>query len=122
MDLAELVSYEKTFTFDLRNPATDEPVGVTISVRSISSDAVKRIERAHIDEDALSAKPASAAKLVERQCERVAATIVSWDWGAHTFGGKAPKLEDAPGILQKNDWIYLQVAREAGRIANFTAK
>jgi len=125
MEIKGIVDYEHLFTLDLKHPATDRPIGITIQIRSAESEAAKRILRQHTDknlERRIKNKLPKADQIVQEELEKAASYIASWDWGSNTYEGKTPELsmKTAMHILEKEGWIYAQVVEAATKIENFT--
>lgn len=126
MDLAGLYNYETLFSLDLVRPDTDEKLGITFQIRSASSPEAKKVLRKHVDEVT---ERQQRGKLVRgemrlrQELEKAASWIASWDWGEHTYNGEKPvfSFNRAVDILDKEDWIYAQVAEAANNLANFTS-
>lgn len=126
MDIAGLYNYEATFALELVRPDTDEKLGIVFNLRSASSPEAKKVLRKHVDEIT---ERQQRGKLVRgetrmrQELEKAASWIASWDWGGHTYNGETPKLTFAKAveILDREDWIYAQVAEAANNLANFSS-
>lgn len=126
MDIANLYNYEATFPLELVLPHTDEKTGIIFQIRSASSPEAKKVLRKHVDEIT---ERTQRGKLVrgetrmKHELEKAASWIASWDWGDHTYNGEVPKLTFAKAveILDREDWIYAQVAEAANNLANFSS-
>ena len=130
MDYSKAVDYEGTHTFELL--LNDEPTGIMAEVRSSGSAAVRSLVLEHTDKqiERFAKKKLPTAIAGERsEIEKMAACIVSWDWGKDPKTGEPNKWGDGPLPDMKNkkaamevlrvNWIYDQVSEEAGRLENF---
>ena len=141
MDISGIVNYENLFPLDVMHPITDEPIGLTMEIRSSGSEACKAIYRKHADdvhEMRYKGKRPKGKQAEKEELERTAACIASWNWGKTedkevdgsivpgeeaTFHGEKPTLtiSKAIEILDKVPWIYAQVKEAADKLENFTA-
>lgn len=146
MDISSVVNYEKLFPLTIRNPITDEPIGLTMKIRSSGSEACKTIYRKHADdvlEMRYKGKRPKGKQAEREELERTAACIASWNWGKSpdkiekddegretitpgeeaTYKGDKPDLtiSKAIEIIDNVAWIYVQVKEAADRLENFTA-
>lgn len=125
MDIGNLVDYEAIFKLELKNPATKKKLGITFDLTSSNSDAVKAVIRKQVDarlQDQSEATPTVEEGEV-MTVNRVAASVVGWDWGEHDYNGE--KLDfthsNVVKVLSGVDWIFAQVNVEVSKIKNFTA-
>ncbi|WP_174804349.1 hypothetical protein [Martelella limonii] len=128
MDISKLHDKSHLFSLDIVNPETDEPVGISMKIRSVSSDDVSAVIRRHTNENVelrQKGKTLSAKKLEEQEAEKTAACIASWDWGENTYGNlgvPADTWENKVKVLIEQGWIYQQVAEAANTFGNFTTQ
>lgn len=125
MDITKIVQPETLFKLELRDPVTDAPLGIVFMVRSGSSDAVKKVDRTHLDEITERQQRGKLVKgemRLRHELERTAAYIASWDWGEHDLNGEKPVLtqKNAVAVLESVGWIYAQVKEAAETLANFS--
>lgn len=125
MDLSKRVDYELLYDLELRDPDTDQPLGIVFRLRSAGSDAVKKILREQTNrnlERRIKGKLPKADQLEQEELEKAAACIASWDWGGHTWKGKKPDLsmKMAMEVLDEQGWIFGQVSEAANKVANFS--
>ena len=125
MDISKLVDAEAIFDLELLHPVTDEPLGITMKIRSAGSDAAKRVLREHTNkqiERNIKGKKPTSEQLEAQELEKAASYIASWDWGKETYDGKVPVLsmKTAIEIMDKEGWIFGQVVEAANKIANFS--
>jgi hypothetical protein len=125
MDISKVVNYEATHCLDLVAPGSEEPVGIVFEMRSAESDEAKKVQRKHIDaiyERRQRGKLIKGSSEVEREIERVASCIASWDWGDHDWKGAKPELsmKTAVEVLTEAGWIYGQAKEACDTVANFS--
>ncbi len=125
MDIATRVDYEFLYDLDLRDPVTDEKIGVSMKIRSAGSDAAKKVLRAHTNknlERRVKGKLPKSEQMEKEELEKAASYIASWDWGKNTYEGEKPELsmKRAAEIMEKQGWIFGQVVEAANKIANFS--
>ena len=125
MDISAIVNYESLFEVHIRNPATDEPTGIVMQVRSADSIEAREIQRKLADknlERLQRGKVLTAKQLEHQETERAASYIASWDWGENTFRGEVPQFSTAKAIeiLSATGWLEKQVTEAAQKIENFT--
>lgn len=125
MEISGLVNPETLFDLDVEHPATGEPMGIKIMVRSAGSDAAKDIVRKHTD--GILAKQqkgvlVNAETIEKNEIDQAVSYVASWDWGSNTYDGKKPDSspETIKAILTKEGWLYAAVTKAARSIANFT--
>lgn len=95
MDLLTL--QPNTLSVDLKHPATGEPLGVTVELRSLESDEVKAVER-QLKNKALKGgrNTVTAEKIDDNTIALLSAAIVSWTWAKPILIGEK---KDADGKL-----------------------
>ncbi|MDI1261735.1 MAG: hypothetical protein PS018_00565 [bacterium] len=126
MDIASRYDYEKTFALELVFPDTEEKTGIVFQIRSASSDAAKKVIRKHLDdvtERQQRGKLVKGEMRLRQELEKAASWIAGWDWGEHTYQGEKPEhsFRKAVEVLDREDWIYVQVSEAANALANFTS-
>lgn len=140
MDISQVIDYEKLFVLEILHPITDEPIGLTMEIRSSGSEKCKAIYRKHTDElleMRYKGKRPKGKQSEKEELERTAACIASWNWGKApdkevdgqiipgeqaTYRGEKPELtmKKAIEVLDRISWIYAQVKEAAGAQENFT--
>lgn len=124
MDISKLVNTEALFNLELRNPATDKPLGIVFAIRSASSDEAEQVRRENLDkrlEKMQRAKMIKADTAIKAELRQAAACVASWDWGEHTWGGETPEFSFAKVCeVLSADWVFDQVVEAANNVANFT--
>lgn len=102
-----------TITVDLKHPATGAPLGVSVELQSLESDAVKAIER-QLKNKALRGgrNTVTAEKIEDNTIAILSAAIVSW-----TFSGDASLGDDKkPACTDANKRKLLAVPAIAKQI------
>lgn len=101
-----------TQKIDIRHPGSGSPIGFVIEVGSIESDAVKKVDRKHLDKQLRNrGKKPSSAEFEANMIERLAATVVGWEFtGDASLGGERPDFsrEMAAKVLE-TAWLRNQV-------------
>lgn len=102
-----------TITVDLKHPATGAPLGVSVELQSLESDAVKAVER-QIKNKALKGgrNSVTAEKIDDNTVALLSAAIVGW-----TFSGDAKLGDDKkPACNTENKAKLLKVAAIAKQL------
>lgn len=124
MDISNLVDYEKLHRLELLHPVTEEPLGITMDIRSIGSAAVERVLLDHTNkqiERFAKNKLPTAEQGKRAEIARTAACIAAWDWGDQDFNGRKPELTmNAAVEVLSVSWIERQVRAAAEAEKNFT--
>jgi hypothetical protein len=125
MDISQVVDYEHLFALEIVHPKTEEPTGIVFQMRSSESAEAKKVQRKHIDtiyERRQRGKLIKGSAEVDREIERVASCIASWDWGDHEWKGQKPELsmKTAIEVLTEAGWIYAQAKEACDTVANFS--
>lgn len=125
MEISGLVSTEQLFDLDVEHPATGEPMGIKIMVRSAGSEAAMAVVRKQTDSilaKQQKRKLIDADTVEQNEIDQAVSYVASWDWGVNTYDGAVPKSDPATvrAILTKETWLYAQVVEAARKIANFT--
>lgn len=126
MDISKRVDYEFLYKLDLRDPVTDEKIGISMEIRSAGSDAAKKVLRAQTNkniERRVKGKLPKSEQGEKEELEKAFSYIASWDWGSNTyFDGKVPELnaKTAMEIMDIEGWIFGQVVEAANKIENFS--
>jgi len=129
MDILSLIRSDQTFPLELLHPATEEPLGITVHIRSDQSDEVKRATRANQDKVNLRLQKGKTIKSAMGEAnatERVMAMIADWEWNSDLplveGEGKPDCNEKNKRLLAENDYFFDQIEEAATTAANFTAK
>lgn len=127
MDISTLVQTDALGELELRHPVSDEPLGITIQVRSAESETVRAVGRKYANKFLSKNKKPKADAIEAEFVDKAVAMIDGWDWNGESWDGSVvedfdPKL--ATTILSHPDgaWIYEQITDFAGDRANFTGK
>lgn len=140
MDIGSVVVYEHVHELRVTFPNSDKYLGLTLGVRSSSSEAVKAMMRKLENQRMLSGrakqKKVTAEDMVQNELETTAACIASCKWEAGdkdvagdglgesaTYGGETPDLSKnvavAMELLDKVSFIYAQVKEASTNLENF---
>lgn len=129
-DLSKLVDYTKPHAVHIKNPVTDEDIGVVFNVISMNSARVIAASREY--ERFLLAEKAAGREVDDYEKHkgfleaRLVAAIDSWDWGGASFGdlGSDPECNDENKsyiVSHENaDWIREQLVDGVVGVENFT--
>lgn len=132
MDLSSRVNYELLFGLDILDPATDEPTGLSMKIRSAGSEAAKAVLRKHTNknlERRAKNKLPRSEQIEAEELEKAASYIAEWTWGVdpktgepNTYDGAVPELsmKTAIKILDEQGWIFVQVVEAANKTTNFS--
>ena len=125
MDIFNLVDYEKLHSIQLKHPTSDEPLGVTMEIRSLGSAVAEKVLMEHTNkqiEKFAKNKLPTAEQGKRAQLEKLAACIASWDWNENSFGDekfdKTLTMSRAIRVLN-TQWIFRQVEEAALDERNF---
>lgn len=131
MDIGQVVTYEAIYELVVKIPNTEQPIGLTMGIRSASSEKSKAIVRKHMNEHATNfrtkQKKITAEQLEANELELTAACIAWWKWGNDykgeplTYQGGQPELsmKVAIQLLNEVNWIYAQVKEASNEVENF---
>lgn len=111
-----------TATVDIRHPATQEPIGLTIRLLPMSDKAVKAVQRRNANElYRARGMKITAEKAEANRLDILVAAVEGWEWsGDASFNGE--KLECTPENVRKVlkvDWLREQVDEALGDDASF---
>ncbi|MGP2493505.1 hypothetical protein ACTDI4_17980 [Mesorhizobium sp. PUT5] len=120
MDLAAIKP--NTSKVEIIHPGSGDPTGLVIEVMSQESPAVRKILRRQTDRMIKRrGKKMTAEQIEEDAIERLAASVVGWEWkGNAAFGGK--KLDCTPenvATVLGVSWIKGQVQEAVADEAEF---
>lgn len=124
--LGSIVQYDETITHELRHPITDEGLGVHFTLTSSGSDAVRAVVKRQMRASVASRSNQNALNVdtaVKMTEERLAASIVSWDFGGRELieGQGVPECtHENKLILVRVDWIFDQISKQVNNLENFT--
>lgn len=83
MDIATLVNYERIYPLKITYPNSDRWTGITVGLRSESSERAKAVVRKHLN-DSIQGKGRQRKPTAEaaegQELERTASTIAWWKW------------------------------------------
>lgn len=96
MDISKIIPVEKFV--EILHPATEEKLGVKVSLVSVNSEKVKTVKRAVANANLkrqMNNKNIKIDEFEENVTSLLVACITSWDWyGDTTFNGKKPELNE----------------------------
>lgn len=141
MDIGKLVNYEYIHEYRATFPNSDRYCGITLGLRSESSETSKNVVRKHLN-DSFQVKGRQRKQTAEaieiQELEKVASTIAWWKWEKSdpsepgkddgemaTYNGREnPELTMnlAVEILQKVNWLYAQIKVAGTDVENFMEK
>ena len=79
MDISSL--YSETTTLEIMHPKTGEPLGITVELYSMDSDAVKSVQRKWQNRTLKAKGEGFTASDIDAQAiETMCAAIATWDW------------------------------------------
>jgi len=135
MDIATLVQYDAPYEYELKNPTTEDGIGVVFKVISINSPGPKAVMRRNQAKVMLSGvgkekltdkKEGELVTMIEknegRTVDLLASCVVGWDWGKAEWN-KKKNLEFTPENVKEVlavDWIFNQLDGVVSDIENFT--
>lgn len=129
MDIANIMDVEKPYTFELLHPATEEPVGVKITVRSLGADETLAQHKKYTDKDIERIhrrKIPTTDQLTVESIDKAVSYIIDWDWYSEDFTWADKKKPEFNPRLAKQimshknmGWFYEQVVKAATTVTNF---
>ena len=128
MDLSKIIKADATFEMELLHPVSEQPIGMTIEIRSSQSDAVKAVERESSNKimERQQKKKLVTAETGEALAEKRAAVMIKgWKITAKEpieIDGVAlgDCTKETKAAIVKIDWIYEQIVAASEAHANFT--
>lgn len=119
-ELSTIVAAERRI--DIKHPATDEPVGLAITILPDSHPQVRAASRKATNERMLGRGKVTAEKLEAGRLDLLVASVGGWDWqGELTFHGEKPEFTDQAlrKLLKELPWVGDQVDIALGDRAEF---
>lgn len=124
MELSTLVPSERTYT--MRHPATDEPLGIVVSLVSLDDDRLKAVKRKIADKRVhleARGKRLSAADIDANTNEIIFAAMTGWTWsdGAEWRGNTSPTFDKTTvlDVLNTLEWFRNQLSAEVTAVDRF---
>lgn len=120
MDLSSIKAENRAF--EIRNPKTDEPIGLIITLIPESDAKVQAVQRKFLNDRIQRRKPPTAEQIESSQLAKVIAGIEKWEWtGEANFHGEKPEFNEANArkLFKELPWIRKQVDEEIGDDAAF---
>lgn len=134
-DLSKLVEYDQTYPVEIKHPLTGEPIGFTISVvsdqsrpvaKAVQAEQNKRIRELVTKEGEQPSEEENQEYVEALQRAALIASIVSWNWGEHTFGEinaeSECNLENKTYLVDHPNSVFIteQLKVHAGNLRNFS--
>lgn len=105
--------------FEIMHPATDEPLGISVTIMSPDDPRMKPIKRKVTDFNLQKQKRGKTLKAVEIEDNEISllfGTIIGWDWHGEDVSFKGEKPEFNPKnvalVLKELPWFKKQVNDE----------
>jgi len=134
MDIGKIVVYEHIHELVVTYPNSEIKTGLTMGIRSASSEQCKAVMRRHTNAQAQAnrakQKKITAEELEQNELEQTAASIAWWKWEKGDSGedanynGTKPELNMSLAIklLGEINWLYAQVKEAGQNLENFMPK
>lgn len=121
-DIANIKPNERII--EIRHPATDEPLGIRLTIIPNSDPRVKKIIRQITDKSLAlrrKNKQFTAEEIEQHQTELLLASVTGWDWGENSFKGEKPAFTSAKlrEVLTELEWLRQQLDEELGDTKSF---
>lgn len=126
MDLSSIKPAARKF--DLTHPATDEKIGISVTLLPDSDPKVKAVRRKRMDATLANRRQKFTSAQAEAfTVDLLVAAIAGWEWGKdangeqNTFNGEVPEFTESNvrKVVKELDWFQDQVNRELGDDAAF---
>ncbi|KRG47342.1 hypothetical protein ARC20_03155 [Stenotrophomonas panacihumi] len=120
-DLSNIVAAERTI--DIKHPATEEPLGLCLTLLPDSHPQVRAAQRRTMNER-LSGRggKATAERMEQARIDMLVASIGGWNWqGELTFHGEKPEFTagNLRAVFKELPWVAEQVDQALGDRAAF---
>ena len=115
MDIAVIKPVSEGLPVEILHPATGEPLGVSVKVRSAEEKIVKDVARAYIDKQQklkLRGKDLTVDDYQMWRIKTLQAVIINWTWAKDTsWNGKKPDpdLEMLTELVENATWFAEQI-------------
>lgn len=119
-DLSTIVAAERAI--EIKHPATDEPLGLTINILPESHPRVQEATRKKINERLLSREKVNAERMEADALDQLVSHVSGWKWGGDlNFHGKKPDFSEQAlrQVLKELPWVRRQIDVELGNDAEF---
>jgi len=119
-ELSSIVAAERGI--EIKHPATDEPVGLVLTVLPDSHAQVRAASRKATNERMLSRGKITAEKLEAGRMDLLVASVGGWSWeGDLTFHGQKPEFSEKTlrQLFKELPWVSEQVDVALGDRAEF---
>lgn len=115
MDISVIKPVSEGLPVEIVHPATGEPLGITVRVRSSEEKMVKDVARQFLDKQTklkARGKDLSTDDYELWRIKTLQASIISWTWGKDTsWNGKKPEpdVEFLTELVQTATWFAEQI-------------
>lgn len=115
MDIAVIKPVSEGLPVEILHPATGEPLGVSVKVRSAEEKIVKDVARAYIDKQQklkLRGKDLTVDDYQMWRIKTLQAVIINWTWAKDTsWNGKKPDpdLDILTELVENATWFAEQI-------------
>ena len=115
MDISVIKPVSEGLPVEIVHPATGEPLGITVRVRSSEEKVVKDVARAFLDKQTklkARGKDLTTDDYEMWRIKTLQAAIISWTWGKDTsWNGKKPEpdLEFLTELVHSATWFAEQI-------------
>ena len=126
MNFSDVKATERQY--ELLHPKTDEPMGLTFTLRPDTSPEVKAFERNWLNQQLRRSrgKMPTAEQLEQKQLEQVVASVAGWAWSKNARG-EDPDWQGMPEFsvgklrefLTEFSWAQKQLSQELGSEGDF---
>ncbi len=125
MDLGEIINYEGQHTVEILDPRNDKPIGVSVTICSAGSAKAKKVLKLHqkdrLERIQRNKLIVDVDKMERQEEERVAACVLSWNWGEHKYKGETPEnsMKWYLRVISEQPWFYAQLKEASEKVENF---
>jgi hypothetical protein len=118
-DLSTIVAAERAI--DIKHPATDELVGLRLTILPDTHPQVRAASRKLSNERLAGRGKLTAEKLEAGRIDMLVASVGGWQWEGLTLDGETPEYSDANlrKVIKRFTWIGDQIDREVADRAEF---
>ena len=119
-DLSSIVAAERSI--EIKHPATDEPVGLLLTLLPDSHPQVRAASRKATNERLLNRGKVTAEKMESGRIDMLVASVGGWEWkGDLHFHGKKPPFDETNlrQVFKELSWVADQADSALGDRAAF---
>lgn len=120
MDISTIVANPRTF--DIKHPATGEPIGLKITVLPSSDPKVKAARRKLLNDRLHRNHNVTAERIEQSNLALLESAVSGWEWeGELTFENGKPDFSEQAlrKVLRALPWVKDQIDEELGNDAAF---